>query len=58
MKKNEKIIFAIQYLLDEGFIEIGYKNGEPAVFLSTDIKDAQAAIHSKLNSHSSKIGEK
>ena len=35
---------AIDYLYREGFLVLGYCNGEPAVFLATDLKEAQRAI--------------
>lgn len=35
---------AIDYLYREGFLVLGYRDGEPAVFLATDLKDAQKAI--------------
>jgi len=38
---------AIDYLYREGFIVLGYRDGEPAVFLATDLKTAQKAIRAK-----------
>ena len=35
---------AIDYLYREGFLVLGYRDGEPAVFLATDLKEAQMAI--------------
>ena len=35
---------AIDYLYREGFLVLGYRDGEPAVFLATDLKEAQKAI--------------
>ena len=44
MSKDEQAIKALQYLLDEGFISLGYIDGKPAVFLTTSLADAQKAI--------------
>lgn len=44
MSKDEQAIKALQYLLDEGFISLGYIDGEASVFLTTSLADAQKAI--------------
>jgi len=44
MNKDDQACKALQYLLDEGFISLGYIGGEPAVFLTTSLRDAQKAI--------------
>ena len=44
MSKDEQAIKALQYLLDEGFISLGYIDGKPAVFLTTSLRDAHKAI--------------
>ena len=44
MSKDEQAIKALQYLLDEGFISLGYIDGQPSVFLTTSLADAQKAI--------------
>ena len=44
MSKDEQAIKALQYLLDEGFISLGYIDGEPAVHLTTSLAEAQKAI--------------
>ena len=44
MSKDEQTIKALQYLLDEGFISFGYIGKEPAVFLTTSLREAQKAI--------------
>jgi hypothetical protein len=46
MNTEEKKIQALQYLLDEGFISLGYINNKPAVYLTTTLKEAQKAIQS------------
>ena len=43
MNRENQIIQALQYLLDEGFVTLGYKDGKPAVFL-TSLAEAQKAI--------------
>ena len=43
----DQAIQALQYLLDEGFISFGYLDGEPAVFLTTTLEEAQKAIKAK-----------
>ena len=35
---------AIDYLYREGFLVLGYRDGEPAVFLATDLREAQRAM--------------
>jgi len=35
--KDDQAISALQYLLDEGFIVCGYRDGEPALFLTTNL---------------------
>ncbi len=40
---------AIDYLYQEGFLVLGYRDGEPTVFLATDLKDAQKAIRGVAN---------
>ena len=44
MSKDEQAIKALQYLLDEGFIALGYIDGKPSVHLTTSRGDAQKAI--------------
>jgi hypothetical protein len=46
MNNSDKEIACLQYLLDEGFIELGYSNGKPSVFLSTSLQEAQKAVKS------------
>ena len=48
MSKEEQAIQALQYLLDEGFIAAGYRDGEPALFLTTELSEAQEAIKAKI----------
>lgn len=49
MKFSEaEALRAIDYLYREGFIVLGYRNGQPAVFLATDLKTAQKAIKAKV----------
>jgi hypothetical protein len=47
MSKETLVTQALQYLLDEGFISFGYRDGEPAVFLTTTLEEAQKAIKAK-----------
>jgi hypothetical protein len=44
MSKDEQACKALQYLLDEGFISLGYINGKPAICLTTSLREAQKAI--------------
>jgi hypothetical protein len=44
MNKDDQACKALQYLLDEGFISLGYIGKEPAVFLTTSLREAQKAI--------------
>jgi hypothetical protein len=44
VSKDEQAIKALQYLLDEGFISLGYIDGQPSVFLTTSLADAHKAI--------------
>jgi hypothetical protein len=44
MSKDDQACQALQYLLDEGFIALGYIDGKPAVRLTTSLADAQKAI--------------
>jgi hypothetical protein len=44
MSKDEQACQALQYLLDEGFISLGYIDGKPSVHLTTSLADAQKAI--------------
>jgi hypothetical protein len=44
MNKDKQAIKALQYLLDEGFVSLGYIGKEPAVFLTTSVREAQKAI--------------
>ena len=48
MSREEQAIQAIQYLYDEGFIVAGYRDGEPALFLATELSEAQEAIKAKI----------
>jgi hypothetical protein len=41
---ESEAIKAIDYLYREGFLVLGYRNGEPAIFLATDLREAQRAI--------------
>jgi hypothetical protein len=47
MSKETLVTQALQYLLDEGFISFGFRDGEPAVFLTTTLEEAQKAIKAK-----------
>jgi hypothetical protein len=47
MSKDSQATQALQYLLDEGFISFGFRDGEPAVFLTTTLEEAQKAIKAK-----------
>ena len=44
MSKDDQACQALQYLLDEGFIALGYIDGKPAVHLTTSLGDAHKAI--------------
>jgi hypothetical protein len=44
MSNDDQAIKALQYLLDEGFISLGYIDGQPSVFLTTSLREAQKAI--------------
>jgi len=44
MSKDDQACQALQYLLDEGFISLGYIDGKPAVHLTTSLREAQKAI--------------
>jgi len=44
MNKDDQACKALSYLLDEGFISLGYIDGQPSVFLTTSLADAQKAI--------------
>lgn len=48
MNKDQKACKALQYLLDEGFISLGYIDGEPAVHLTTSLREAQKAIQAHI----------
>ena len=48
MSKEEQAIQALQYLPDEGFIAAGYRDGEPALFLTTELSEAQEAMRFRL----------
>jgi hypothetical protein len=52
MSKDEQACKALQYLLDEGFISLGYIGGKPAVYLTTSLLEARKAI-TKLVSNDS-----
>jgi hypothetical protein len=52
MSKDEQACKALQYLLDEGFISLGYIDGKPAVYLTTSLLEARKAI-TKLVSNDS-----
>lgn len=43
---EDKVIKALQYLLDEGFVSLGYIDGKPSVYLTTSVSEAQKAIKS------------
>jgi hypothetical protein len=44
MSRENEVIKAIQYLWDEGFLEGCIKDGEPAVRLVTELREARKAI--------------
>jgi len=44
MNADDQAIQALQYLLDEGFISLGYIDGKPSVYLTTSVKEAQKVI--------------
>lgn len=48
MNKESEALSALQYLLDEGFIVPGFRDGEPALFLTTDLSEAQTAIKARV----------
>jgi len=52
MSKDEQACKALQYLLDEGFISLGYIDSKPAVYLTTSLLEARKAI-TKLVSNDS-----
>jgi hypothetical protein len=52
MSKDEQACQALQYLLDEGFISLGYIDGKPSVYLTTSLLEARKAI-TKLVSNDS-----
>ena len=41
---------SIDYLYREGFLVLGYRDGEPAIFLATDLRDAQRAMKAVVSS--------
>jgi len=47
MNRERETLNILQYLLDEGFISFGYRNGEPAVFLTTSLEEAQRIIKAR-----------
>ena len=42
--KDDQVISALQYLLDEGFITCGKLEGEPALFLTTDLSEVHKTL--------------
>jgi len=44
MNTEDQAIQALQYLLDEGFISLGYIDGKPSVYLTTSVEEAQKVI--------------
>jgi hypothetical protein len=44
MNTDDQAIQALQYLLDEGFISLGYIDGKPSVYLTTSVEEAQKVI--------------
>jgi hypothetical protein len=46
MNTDDQAIKALQYLLDEGFISLGYIDGKPSVYLTTSVLETQKAIKS------------
>jgi len=44
MSHDDQACKALSYLLDEGFISLGYTDGQPSVFLTTSLADAHKAI--------------
>jgi hypothetical protein len=44
MSTDDQAIQALQYLLDEGFISLGYIDGKPSVCLTTSVEEAQKVI--------------
>lgn len=49
--KEQKVLSALQYLLDEGFIVPGFRDGEPTLFLTTELSEAHKAISKKTEKH-------
>jgi len=43
-----QVLSVLQYLLDEGFLVPGFRDGEPAIFLTTDIEEAQEAVKARI----------
>jgi hypothetical protein len=46
MTKEDQVVRTLQYLLDEGFISLGYIDGKPSVYLTTSVSEAQKVIKS------------
>lgn len=47
MNRERETLSILQYLLDEGFISFGYRDGEPSVFLTTSLEEAQRIIKAR-----------
>lgn len=45
---DSEALSALQYLLDEGFIVPGFRDGEPTLFLTTELSEAQTAIKARV----------
>ena len=52
MSRENEIIKAIQYLWDEGFLEGCTKDGQPAVRLATELREARKAIRKIIKKNS------
>jgi hypothetical protein len=52
--KDDQVIVALQYLLDEGFITCGKLDGEPALFLTTDLSEVHKTLRAMATRESKK----
>lgn len=48
MSREKKIIKALQYLWDEGFLRLWVENGDPKIALTTEVSEAHEAIRAKF----------
>jgi hypothetical protein len=48
MSREKKIMSALQYLWDEGFLKLWVQDGEARVALTTEVEEAHEAIRSKF----------